>query len=227
MGNSDIGVVINSDTLTAATVLYREQVINKDLAFAILKKYIEKAVSADVTIPINIEEDASNKLSMNPYIKIISLGESETIEFKESWRYDIHQKILNNDLRVEVLKTIAAFMNSDGGRLFIGIKDNGELTDLRQTEGTLIVKSKILKDELRKQIDDAIGDRLGNSSFHWISKIFFEEIDGKLIAIIDVSRANTEVWLDKKHFYIRRSASSIELEGPDFSNYIRNRFKKY
>ena len=40
------------------------------------------------------------------------LQESQTVEFKESWRD-------------EFLKTVCAFANTDGGTLYIGVNDKG------------------------------------------------------------------------------------------------------
>ncbi|MBP9743515.1 MAG: ATP-binding protein [Burkholderiales bacterium] len=45
---------------------------------------------------------------------LISIGESETIEFKESF----------ND---EAIETLGAFMNAKGGILLIGIKNSGTI----------------------------------------------------------------------------------------------------
>ena len=42
------------------------------------------------------------------------MPESQLIEYKQSWRD-------------EYLKWICAFANTDGGKLYIGIKDNGEI----------------------------------------------------------------------------------------------------
>ena len=42
------------------------------------------------------------------------LKESQTVELKESWRD-------------EYLKTICAFANTDGGELYVGISDKGEI----------------------------------------------------------------------------------------------------
>lgn len=42
------------------------------------------------------------------------MGESQNIEYKESWRD-------------EYLKWICGFANSQGGTLYVGIKDNGKI----------------------------------------------------------------------------------------------------
>lgn len=47
----------------------------------------------------------------------IHSGESINVEFKES------RKQLNNDL----FESVCAFLNRNGGHLFLGIKDNGEI----------------------------------------------------------------------------------------------------
>ena len=61
----------------------------------------------------------------------IELGESKTIEFKESLSLDVRQSENNKSyvpkkeekIELSVLKTIAGFLNSDGGELFIGVND--------------------------------------------------------------------------------------------------------
>lgn len=45
------------------------------------------------------------------------LDESQNIEYKESWRD-------------EYLKWICGFANASGGRIFIGVNDNKEVTGL-------------------------------------------------------------------------------------------------
>ncbi|MDF1617476.1 AlbA family DNA-binding domain-containing protein [Petrocella sp. FN5] len=49
--------------------------------------------------------------------KIISSGESITVEFKES------KKKLNKD----VYESVCSLLNRYGGHLFLGIKDNGDI----------------------------------------------------------------------------------------------------
>ena len=48
-------------------------------------------------------------------------------EFKSSLRYHIHKKQHDEVITHACLKTIAAFLNSDGGVLLIGVEDSGEI----------------------------------------------------------------------------------------------------
>jgi ATP-dependent DNA helicase RecG len=50
--------------------------------------------------------------------------ESQNVEFKPNWRD-------------EYLKVICAFANTDGGRLILGVDDNGIPSELRATKKLL------------------------------------------------------------------------------------------
>ena len=49
---------------------------------------------------------------MQKILSPIKLGESQTAEFK-------------NSFQKEVIKTVVAFANTKGGKIFIGVDDNG------------------------------------------------------------------------------------------------------
>ncbi|MEG2341364.1 MAG: putative DNA binding domain-containing protein [Odoribacter sp.] len=62
--------------------------------------------------------------------------ESQTVEFKESWRD-------------EYLKTVCAFANTDGGTFYIGVNDKGEVVG--------IDKVKKLMDDLPNKVMNSFG----------------------------------------------------------------------
>lgn len=57
--------------------------------------------------------------------EIIQRGENSTTEFKSTLRWDIRQCKKNAAIEHAVLKTIFAFLNSEGGDLLIGVTDDG------------------------------------------------------------------------------------------------------
>lgn len=70
---------------------------------------------------------------MEPYLrKLISEGESQTLDFK----YAI------NDSR-KIARTLAAFSNTDGGRLLIGVRDNGSIAGVRSDEEMYMVDTAV------------------------------------------------------------------------------------
>ncbi len=59
--------------------------------------------------------------------EIISEGEGDYIEFKSTLRWDIRAGKTNPAIERSCLKTITAFLNSSGGTLLIGVRDDGSI----------------------------------------------------------------------------------------------------
>ena len=58
-------------------------------------------------------------------IDLIEGGESTTVEFKSTLRTNLHTNKQDKEIEHEVLKTLAGFLNTDGGTLVIGVADDG------------------------------------------------------------------------------------------------------
>jgi hypothetical protein len=61
---------------------------------------------------------------------LIATGENDKLEFKATLRWNIHAERVGKEIEHETLKTIAAFLNSEGGTLLIGVSDSGEILGL-------------------------------------------------------------------------------------------------
>ena len=70
------------------------------------------------------------------------MAESQNIEWKESWRD-------------EYLKWICGFANAQGGKLYIGKKDNGTATGLRD--------AKKLMEDIPNKIQNKLGPKISES----------------------------------------------------------------
>src|ERR1700722_19547631 len=57
----------------------------------------------------------------------ITSGEGSRLEFKSTLRWNIRAAKNDPTMTLEVLSTIAAFLNSNGGVLLIGVQDDGSL----------------------------------------------------------------------------------------------------
>lgn len=57
------------------------------------------------------------RLDDKELLEIIDRGECHTTEFKKS----------TTDITKDVYESICAFSNRDGGHVFLGVKDNGEI----------------------------------------------------------------------------------------------------
>jgi len=60
-----------------------------------------------------------------PIAELLAEGETTTIELKSTLRTNLHTGEKDPRMEMSVLKTIAAFLNTNGGSLVIGLADDG------------------------------------------------------------------------------------------------------
>ena len=60
-------------------------------------------------------------------IALIEQGETDTLEFKSTLRWNLRSGKAGKEIELACLKTVAAFMNTDGGTLLVGVADNGTI----------------------------------------------------------------------------------------------------
>ncbi|MCD4745031.1 MAG: ATP-binding protein, partial [Bacteroidales bacterium] len=147
---------------------------------------------------------------------LIENGESSSVEFKSSLRYCLHQQKPDKKVEHSSMKTIAAFINSDGGTLLIGIEDNKNVIGLENDFNTF-KKSSDKIDEFQKHLDNLIENYMSNSAFPFLKFKFHEMSEGTVCEIRVKPNTKKHIILKnmsdgkKEEFFIRRSASSIVL----------------
>ena len=170
-------------------------------------------------------------LGKNDLQYIIDKGESKTCEFKESLSLDVRQTQFNPNykpkkedyIELSVLKTICGFLNSEGGDLFIGVSDKGDVLGIKN-EIEILYKKNTPKDAIQRHLKDIIKGNIG-SGFNNFINAQIKSLDEKEIIHINCGKSNKEVYIKDKDFYIRSGPSTDKLEGRDLSNYIRSKFK--
>ena len=70
------------------------------------------------------------QLATDSLVTRIKHGETATLEFKSSLRYNIRANKIDKDIENSVLKTIAAFCNTKGGELLIGVADDKSIVGI-------------------------------------------------------------------------------------------------
>ena len=72
-----------------------------------------------------------------PIAEVAQMGESDRLEFKSSARWNLRTDKRDEAMEEVVAKTVAAFMNSAGGTLLLGVDDGGNLIGLGPDYATL------------------------------------------------------------------------------------------
>ena len=74
---------------------------------------------------------------LEPIAQVAKAGESESLEFKSSARWNMRTGRRDEAMENVVVKTVAAFLNSFGGTLLLGVDDAGTLIGLAPDFSTL------------------------------------------------------------------------------------------
>ncbi len=150
---------------------------------------------------------------------IIDKGENDSIEFKSSLRWDYRQDKPNKTLEQVIVKTISAFLNTEGGMLFIGVDDEGNTLGLDNDYSSF---SKKNSDGFLLTLTNLINQNLGKSTHKFIT-VNIIAINDKDVCIVNIEKSDKPVFLgknDKEEFYIRASASSQPMGLKDAYAYI-------
>lgn len=126
-----------------------------------------------------------------PVEEIISAGESNVLEFKSSARWNQHTGERDGRLEHVIVKTIAGFMNSEGGTLLIGVNDEGEILGIDKDLSTLGKKPN--KDGFELFITQLVDTNLDGPSVTLV-KCSFPMVSGTEICRVDVSAAANPVF---------------------------------
>ncbi len=157
--------------------------------------------------------------------KLISQGENSTLEFKSSLRWDIQQSKVNKQLVFVILKTIAGFMNNNGGTLLIGVDDDGKAIGLEKDYQNL---KKPDRDGFEQSIFTAISTNLGTDLSNYVH-VIFHTIDSNDICRLIIMPTPRPVFVKQEgstKFYIRTGVSTRELDIEEATKFIADRWQK-
>lgn len=147
--------------------------------------------------------------------EMITRGENECREFKES---------TSKVLKESIVRTLSAFMNLNGGTIFVGVKNDGTIKGVRGDLADF--------DKYQLDIRSLIRLRLG-TYFNEIVYFATENINGKKIIRIDCDASKSPVFFKKSNnkeeleeFVVRTGAANTHLKkGSEIIKYYQRRYK--
>ena len=152
-------------------------------------------------------------------MSLIRQGESASIEFKESFSLDVRKGTSEKYIELSSLKTIAAFLNTDGGVLLVGVDDDGATIGLsREIQGFHNGKT----DKFLLHFKNLLKSRIGEQFYPYINQKLIS-IVGTYVLMVECKRSSRECFVDTD-FYVRTNPATDKLEGRKLIDYIRNHF---
>lgn len=150
--------------------------------------------------------------------RLISRGEGPHLEFKEGLGTDAVSGAINQKVVHAILKTVAAFLNTDGGTLLLGVSDTGQVRGLEPEFGLLGKKNA---DGFELKLRDILHSRLNPLPLSCIT-ITFETLPEGTLCRVDVSRSARIVHLDKE-VYVRDGNRTRKLDGRELTDWVSQR----
>ena len=117
--------------------------------------------------------------------------------FKESIHLELKKEYVK-----DILKTVIAFANTSGGKIYIGIDDDGKVLGVQKLDTDILKLSNSIRDSIKPDIT-------------LFTSILVEKIDGNDVIVVDVQKgASSPYYLTDKGIrpsgvYVRQGASSV------------------
>lgn len=149
--------------------------------------------------------------------ELLSQPESNSVEFKSTLRTCLHTGKEDKRMEISVLKTIAAFLNTHGGTLVIGVADDGTPigidADGFQNEDKMIL-----------HLENIIISRMGHLAMTFVHPHFDTFEEHRVLSVrctqssvpIFVKEGNSEL------FYVRMAASTRALMPSQIETYLKS-----
>lgn len=246
---SDFGRAIRKTLLRGATIpsISKQSLMEEAIIAVPTLKDQDKIVAMNDKIEMltSIIDDISTELSLNPQnidllndkanqliedLSVLSLsdkvkaeirkGENREREFKESLSFDKKTNQKAKYLELMVLKTIVAFLNTNGGTLYVGVEDNGNICGIDIELEKLFKRNK---DKYLRHLKDIMKQSIGEGFYPLIDYDLFE-VDKKYLLKIKCLKSRDPCYLDNKDFYVRTNPATDKLEGPKVVEYIQRHF---
>ncbi len=118
----------------------------------------------------------------------MTLTESKTVEFKREYTE-------------ELKKTVTAFVNTDGGKIYIGVEDDGSICGVNNP------------DEVMMQVTNSIRDSIPDATL--FTEVEIEEIGGKSVVIVNIQRGTARPYylsgkgIRPEGVFLRQGASTV------------------
>lgn len=175
-----------------------------------LLETIFKAEELEIKNTGSIRETIENEIlvrQLEDEVEGDSDGESVQVEFKEKVPDDL----------LKLCRTIAAFASTEGGRIYLGIKDDGKIVGLKENKPSWL-------DKLQLRIEDIVYNNIKPTP---TLSMNLYEVGNKYIVQIKVPKGLEPIYFFRNKPYIRRltatkPATPSDVKRLHLRHFIRN-----
>jgi type I restriction enzyme R subunit len=189
---------------------------------------ITRAVLAQIRSDPALAEQVAERLKGKdaffavPSAELIASDESFAVEFKSTARWNLRDGVKDKRMEDAIVKTVAGFLNTDGGTLFIGIDDQGKPLGLDYD--TSLVKPPTV-DGLVNWLTTHLVTALTHAAV-MRTRTRVETIGGVEICRVDTARSSRPITARmsdrSEEFWVRMNNSTRALPEIEIEDYCRD-----
>ncbi|MFK5922782.1 MAG: response regulator [Verrucomicrobiota bacterium] len=149
---------------------------------------------------------------------VINEGESDQLEFKSTLRWNLHTNKSDKRMENACLKTIAAYLNSGGGTLMVGVDDEGVALGLETDKFSN-------EDKLLLHLNTLIMNHLGGE-FAQLIKATIHTVDEQRVLVVQCLHSVEPVFFRRdndEYFYVRTGPATAALSPSEVIAYLKGR----
>jgi hypothetical protein len=150
--------------------------------------------------------------------ELIRQGEQERLELKSTMRWNLKAGKPGNEIARAWLKSLVAFLNTDGGTLLIGVEDNGDILGIEADKFPN-------EDKYLLHFNNLIKQHVGLEHAARIS-VAIRSIQGRRILVVDCEKSPEPVFLrfgDNEEFFVRVGSGTRQLPASKVLEYVKKR----
>jgi len=179
--------------------------------------------TSSLTVVTRLDEMLSviGALSDSDRIKaLIREGESKTIEFKQTFSLDVRKGGKGAYIEKAALKTIVAFLNTEGGNLLIGVVDNKDILGIDHEIEKL---HKSSEDNYLLHFTNMMKNTIGEQYYPLVD-YNIATVEGRRLLWVKCRKSDTPCYFEGHEFFVRTNPATDKLEGPKLVQYVKRHF---
>lgn len=150
-------------------------------------------------------------------LNLIKKGESDKLEFKSTLRWNLKADKADKNIEKSALKTLVAYLNSEGGSLLVGVEDDGNILGIKADKFPN-------DDKFMLHLNNMIKQHIGFEFSKWIHYRIIAE-DDKKVLLVECEKSSEPAFLkvlEDEDFYIRVGPASRKLSTRKALKYLMN-----
>lgn len=163
--------------------------------------------------------------------EMIAAGESAVVEFKSSARWDVKNGKAEKFIERIIVKTVAAFLNTVGGTLVIGVEDDGNVYGLAEDYKLCGAKGR---DSFENWLTQTLLKDFGKDAAGQLSTAFYElkapdpdKLGSGDVCVVTVKPSPKPRFLvenGQEQFFIRTGNATNQLKPSELLDYYKQRW---